>query len=266
VQVEPIRIQLVRPGDNIVNILLSASSNLSPPMKDDDVMVVASKVLATAEGRIRDLAKIRPSRKGVALARRYGMEPAHVQTVLDEADVVLGGIHKTLITLKDNVLIANGGVDKSNAPRNHVILWPSNPDLWALKIRRAFKARLGVDIGVIVADSRVHPLRIGTIGCAIGVSGLDPVREYRGIIDLFGKPLLISRLAVADDLASTAHVLMGEAAERIGAVIIKDAPIVRSETKSIKDTLIEPEDCLFMGSIFQYPAKLAHLRRTARRN
>ena len=235
-------------------------------MKDDDVMVVASKVLATAEGRIRDLAKIRPSRKGVALARRYGMEPAHVQTVLDEADVVLGGIHKTLITLKDNVLIANGGVDKSNAPRNHVILWPSNPDLWALKIRRAFKTRLGVDIGVIVADSRVHPLRIGTIGCAIGVSGLDPVREYRGIIDLFGKPLLISRLAVADDLASTAHVLMGEAAERIGAVIIKDAPIVRSETKSIKDTLIEPEDCLFMGSIFQYPAKLAHLRRTARRN
>ncbi len=265
-QVEPIRIQLVRPGDDVVKILLTASSNLTTPVNDDDVLVVASKILATAEGRIRDLAKIRPRRKAVALAKKYGMEPAHVQAVLDEADAVLGGIHKTLITVKDDVLIANGGVDKSNAPRNHVILWPSNPDKWALKIRRAFKSRLGVDVSVIVADSRVHPLRIGTIGCAIGVSGLDPVREYRGTIDLFGKPLLISRLAVADDLSSTAHLLMGEAAERVGAVIIRGAPIVRSETKNIRDTVIEPEDCLFMGSIFRYPAKLSRFHRTASQN
>lgn len=262
-QVEPIKIQLIRPGDDIVKVLLNAFSKLSPRMKDDDVIVVASKVLATAEGRIRDLAEIRPSRRALVLARKYGMEPAHVQAVLDEADAVLGGIHKTLITVKADVLIANGGVDKSNAPSNHVILWPSNPDEWALKIRRAFKTQVGVNIGVIVADSRVHPLRIGTIGCAIGVSGLDPIREYRGIIDLFGKPLLISRLAVADDLASTAHLLMGEAAEKIGAVLIRDAPIVRSETKNIKDTVIEPMDCLFMGSIFRYPAKLSRFRRTA---
>ena len=265
-QVEPIRLKLVRPGDDVVKILLNATSNLSPAMKDNDVIVVASKILATAEGRTLDLAEIRPSRKARELAKKYGMEPAHLQTILDEADAVLGGIHKTLITIKDDVLIANGGVDKSNAPSNHVILWPSNPDKWALKIRRAFKIRLGVDVGVIVADSRVHPLRIGTIGCAIGVSGLDPIREYRGVIDLFGKPLVISRLAVADDLASTAHLLMGEASERIGAVVIRGAPIVRSETKSIKDTVIEPRDCLFMGSIFRYPAKLSHSRRTTRQN
>ncbi len=265
-QVEPIRIQLIRPGDDVVKMLVDASSSLKPSIEDDDVMVVASKILATAEGRTRDLAKVQPTRRAAALARKYGMDPAHVQTILDEADAVLGGIHKTLITIKDDVLIANGGVDKSNAPGNHVILWPSDPDHWALQIRRAFKSQLGVDIGVIVADSRVHPLRIGTIGCAIGVSGLDPIREYRGVIDLFGKPLLISRLAVADDLASTAHLLMGEAAERIGAVIITDAPIVRSETKNIKDTVIEPENCLFMGSIFRYPAKLSYFPRTANRS
>lgn len=257
-QVEPKRLPLIHPGDDVVKLLLETFSKGHPSMKDGDVIVVASKILATAEGRERDLTTIQPSRRAIQLAEKYGMEPAHVQVVLDEADMVLGGIHKTLITLKDDVLIANGGVDKSNAPANHVILWPSNPDMWALKIRGAVQARFGVDVGVIVADSRVHPLRIGTIGCAIGVSGIDPIREYRGVIDLFGKPLLISRLAVADDLASSAHLLMGEAAERIGAVIIRDAPVAKSESKNSKDTVIKPSDCLFMGSIFRYPAKLHH--------
>ncbi len=255
-QVEPIQLPLIRPGDDVIEVLMKALSGTQPAVKEGDVLVVASKILATAERRVRDLGTIQPSRRALALAKKYGMEPAHVQTILDEADVVLGGIHKTLITLKDSVLIANGGVDKSNAPPNHVILWPSNPDKWALKIRGAIRARFAVHVGVIIADSRVHPLRIGTIGCAIGVSGLDPVREYRGVIDLFGKALLISRLAVADDLASAAHLLMGEAAERIGVVIIRDAPVVRSESKNSQDTIIRPEDCLFMGSIFRYPAKL----------
>ncbi len=257
-QVEPMQLPLIHPGDDVIGLLLKTFSKAQPKMADGDVIVVASKILATAEGRTRDLAVIQPGRRALALAKKYGMEPAHVQVVLDEADVVLGGIYKTLITLKDDVLIANGGADKSNAPMNHVILWPSNPDKWALKIRGAVKARFGANVGVIVADSRVHPLRIGTIGCAIGVSGLDPIREYRGVIDLFGKPLLISRLAVADDLASTAHLLMGEAAERIGVVIIRDAPVVKSESKNSKDTVIKPRDCLFMGSIFRYPAKLHH--------
>lgn len=257
-QVEPIQIPLIHPGDDVVELLMNVLSKAKPSMADGDVIVVASKILATAERRERNLDEIQPSRRALALAKKHGMEPAHVQAVLDEADVVLGGIHKTLITLKDDVLIANGGVDKSNAPTNHVILWPSNPDKWALKIRGAVKARFGANLGVIVVDSRVHPLRIGTIGCAIGVSGLDPIREYRGVIDLFGKPLLISRLAVADDLASAAHLLMGEAAERIGVVIIRDAPVVKSENKNSKDTAIKPEDCLFMGSIFRYPAKLHH--------
>jgi coenzyme F420-0:L-glutamate ligase len=257
-QVEPLQLPLVHPRDDVVKLIMNALSKAQPTIASRDVIVVASKILATAEGRERNLATIQPSRRALALAKKHGMEPAHVQVVLDEANVVLGGIHKTLITLKDDVLIANGGVDKSNAPPNHVILWPSNPDKWALTIRRAVKARFGVDVGVIVADSRVHPLRIGTIGCAIGVSGFDPIREYRGVIDLFGKPLLISRLAVADDLASAAHVLMGEAAERIGVVLIREAPIAESENKNIKDTVIKPEDCLFMGSIFRYPAKLRH--------
>ncbi len=255
-ELEPVQLPLVRSRDDVIKLLLAALGHLHSGLKDEDVVVIASKVLATAEGRVVNLGKVRLKPKARNLAKRYDMDPAHVQVILDESDKVLGGIHKTLITIKDNILIANGGVDKSNAPSNHVILWPSDPDRWASKIRSAVGARFNADVAVIVADSRVHPMRIGTIGCAIGISGLDPIREYRGVIDLYGKPLLISRLAVADDLASAAHVMMGEAAERIAAVVIRRAPIVRSEEKNSGDMVINPEDCLFMGSIFRFPAKL----------
>lgn len=259
-EAEAIHLPLFRQGDDATKILLAALKDLHPPLKDGDVLVIASKILASAEGRAVDLTEVKPGRRATKLASKYKMDPAHVQVILDESDSVLGGIHKTLITLKNDVLIANGGVDKSNAPANHVILWPSDPDHWAAKIRQNIRSQLKVKVAVIVADSRVHPLRIGTIGCAIGLSGLDPIREYRGVIDLFGKPLLISRLAVADDLASTAHVLMGEAAEQLGLVVIRNAPIVRSEEKNSKDMVIQPEECLFMGSIFRYPSKLRKMR------
>ncbi len=259
-EAEAIHLPLVRPGDSATKILLAALKDLHPPLKNGDVLVIASKILATAEGRIVNLAEVKATRRAAKLASKYGMNPAHVQVILDESDTVLGGIHKTLITLKDDVLIANGGVDKSNAPANHVIVWPSNSDRWAAKIRQNVDSQLKAKVAVIVADSRVHPLRIGTIGCAIGLSGLDPIREYRGVNDLFGKPLLISRLAVADDLASTAHVLMGEAAEQLGLVVIRNAPIVCSEEKNSRDMVIQPEECLFMGSIFRYPFKLRKMQ------
>jgi coenzyme F420-0:L-glutamate ligase len=252
---------MVRNGDDITQIIIDSLGSLRSPLRRGDVVVVASKVLAVAEGRVVDLKKAHPTRKALKLSQKYDMDPSHVQVILDESDSVLGGIDKTLITLKDDVLIANGGVDKSNAPDGHVIIWPSNPDAWALKIRRAIRNQIKTEIGVIVADSRVHPLRIGTIGCAIGISGIDPLREYRGVIDLYGKPLLISRLAVADDLASAAHVLMGEAAERVGLVVIRDPPVMLSEEKNSKDLVIEPENCLFMGSIFKYPKKLVRSKR-----
>ncbi len=255
-EVEPIQVPLIHPGDDVIDLMLEALKNARRPLRGGDLLVVASKILATAEGRVVDLSTLHPTGKARKLATRYGMEPAHVQAILDESDGILGGIHKTLITLKRDVLIANGGVDKSNAPPNHVVLWPSDPDAWASRIRSAVRDRFRVEVGVIVADSRVHPLRIGTIGCAIGVAGFDPIKEYRGVIDLYGKPLLISRLAVADDIASAAHLLMGEAAERIGVAVVRDAPFVESETKSSADMVIAPRDCLFMGSIFRYPKKL----------
>lgn len=258
-QVHSLEMPLVKPHDDIENLVIGCLTDAGVRVEDHDVIVVASKVIATAENRIVNLKAVEPSQRAAKLALKYGMDPAHVEVIIRESDWVLGGIHKTLITLKNGVLIANGGVDKSNAPSDHVILWPSDPDRWAVTLHDAIKRKLNASTGIVVADSRVHPLRIGTIGCAIGVAGFDPIREYRGVIDLFAKPLLISRLAVADDLASAAHVLMGEAAERKGMVLIKGAPIEDSSQKSSKDMLIPPDQCLFMGSIFKYPRELSRL-------
>jgi len=182
-----------------------------------------------------------------------------VEVVLREAEKVYGGIPGALLTLKNNVLIPNAGVDHKNAPRGYAVLWPEKPHESAEKIRNEIFKKTGKYVGVLIIDSRVTPLRMGTTGVAIGMAGFDPIRDCRADKDLYGNPLLITKHALADDLASAAHLIMGEVNELIPAVLARNVPADFSEEINLDSAIISAKECLFMSCIAQNRVFLANV-------
>lgn len=245
----PVKTPLVKKEDNIIDIFLGAVQEEGLRIEEGDVVAFADKIVAISEGRLVNFDGVRPSERAKALAERYVLEPAFVELIIREADEVLGGVPRALLTLKNDVIIANAGMDHKNAPENSATMWPSNPDEAAAELRREIEARTGKRVGVILVDSHVVPMRMGTLGFALGVAGFRPVRDCRGMRDLYGKPLLITRINLADDLASAAHFLMGETTERVPIVIIRDSNIEITEDYDPREVVIPKEECLFMKNL-----------------
>jgi coenzyme F420-0:L-glutamate ligase len=213
---------LVKPGDDFTWLLIKAAEQ-AEGFKDGDVLVVSSKVVATAEGRLVELSKVKPSKRAESLAKQSGLPVEFVEVVLQEADEVLDSVEGAILTVKAGLLCANAGADQSNAPPGFVVLMPENSDSSAEKLRRAILERVGAKVGVVIADSSVKPLRLGTVGQAVGVAGLEPVVDCRGQPDLHGRTLRITFRAIADQLATAAQILMGEGSERVPAVVVRDS-------------------------------------------
>jgi coenzyme F420-0:L-glutamate ligase len=238
---------LITPGADIASMILRASEQVGG-LRDRDIVVISSSALATAQGRVKKLASVRPSPRAKQLAKRSDLEPEFVEIVLREADKVLGVAKGAIATLKDGMLCANAGVDHTNAPLGSVTLMPEKPDQAAEEILRALKKRVEGRLGVIIADSHVQPLRLGTVGQAIGVAGMEPAIDCRGKRDLYGRRLRITFRGIADQLASAAQVEMGEADERVPAVVIRWAKVEFTDQPrtSVK---IQPNKCLFFAAL-----------------
>ena len=179
---------------------------------------------------------------------------------MQEADEIYEGVDGAILTLKNGVLTANAGIDNKNALPGEAVLWPVNVKRSAKNIQSEISSLSGKNVGILIVDSGLRPLRLGTIGLALAVAGFESIMDLIGKKDVFGKPIKITRHAVADDLASAAHSIMGEAAERTPIVLIRDAPIVI--TKKIydsKDMRIPPQKCIFMTNI-----KSAHKEKNAK--
>ncbi|MFX1486280.1 MAG: coenzyme F420-0:L-glutamate ligase [Promethearchaeota archaeon] len=244
----PIRTRVIKPDDDIVEILLDVLNHDGIELEDKDILVIAETALGTAQGRLVKLDEIKPSKHAKELAAKYQLESEIAELIIREADTILGGIPHVLLTIKSKVFMANAGIDKSNAPLGYVSLLPKDPTRDANEIKNNIFQRTGKQIGVIIADSRTQPLRLGTVGLCIGVSGIVPVSDERGHPDIFGRPLQITRRAVADNLASAAEVLMGEADERVPAVLIKNAPVEFTEELTPSDLMYIPlDECMYMA-------------------
>jgi coenzyme F420-0:L-glutamate ligase len=207
------------------------------------MLAVASKIVSTSEDRIVRLQEVKVNTAARSLARRYGIEERLCTIVAAESDNILGGVKGFLLTLKNYILTANAGVDVKNAPPETAILWPKNPDRSAEKLRRSLERHYHSKFGVEIVDSRVTPLRLGTTGLAIGLSGFFPIRDERKNLDLYGRTIRVTQTNVADDLAAAAHLLMGEAAGRIGAVVIRNADLKAGKGHS-HDAVITKRRCL----------------------
>ena len=213
-----------------------------------DVVAVASKLVSTCEGRVIRLEKVKITPAAKRLAKRYEIDERLTAIVMNESDHIFGGVKGFLLTLKTGILAANAGVDVKNAPLNTAILWPKNPDLSAKRLRKNMERYYHTRLGVEVVDSRVTPLRLGTVGLAIGLSGFSPVRDERSKLDLYGRSIRVTQTNVADDLAASVHLLMGEATDRVGAVIVRNSGVIIDGSDS-RGTKIDVNRCLVGSSL-----------------
>jgi coenzyme F420-0:L-glutamate ligase/coenzyme F420-1:gamma-L-glutamate ligase len=238
---------LVKPGDDLPELISDAAKQVDG-LQDGDVIVVSSKVVATAQGRVRDLTKVRPSARARRIASKSGQSPEFVELVLREAGQVLSMSKGVVLTIKNGLICANAGADMSNAPPDHAVLMPAKPDQAAEEIRQALTEKSSTKIGVIVADSNVKPLRLGTIGQAIGVAGIEPVVDCRGQPDLYGRPLQITFRAIADQLATAAQVVMGEGDECVPVVVVRDVKVELVE-KPKHSPKISSKKCIYFSGL-----------------
>lgn len=246
-----IKSHILKPRFDLIESLSTVLAKNRKGLAEKDILVISSKILAIAQGRILDLKSIRVSKQAKVLRiTRYGRgkeDPRITEIVLREADAVFPG--SMLLTLKDSVLIPLAGIDLSNAEKGKAILWPENPWQTARIVWKKLKKRFHLKkIGVVISDSHCQPLRWGVTGLALAWAGFLGIEDARGQKDIYGKPLRVTKKAVADNLASAALVLMGEGGEKIPFVLIRNAPVkFTNRTQSKKEIFIKPKDCLFNG-------------------
>ncbi len=228
---------LITKGDNIAKLICNAAKKQNTPIQERDVIVITHVAVSKAEGNVVNLDEVSPSKRAKEIAQQTNKEPELVEVILRETkEIVRMGPNSLITETKNGIVCANAGVDRSNVEgKRNVALLPKNSDASAQKIRQEIKRQTGCDVAVIVSDTHGRPLRIGEINVAIGVAGIKPIRDRRGEKDLFGYVLRIKKTAVADELASAAELVVGQANEGIPVAIIRGYNYQTAESASAKE-------------------------------
>ena len=240
-------IPLIRRGDHLADILLNSIKAASLELQDNDILVLAQKIVSKAEGRMVNLATVTPSAHAIELAPQVDKDARLLELILQESNEVLR-VRKGVIVVEHKLgfVCANAGIDHSNVMgegdtnEEYVLLLPEDPDASAAKLREEIEQITGKTIGVMIIDSHGRAWRHGTVGICIGVSGLPSLIDERGWKDLFGYTLKATIVAVADELAAAASLVMGQAAEGTPAVLVRGYPYPLGEG-SLKE-LIRPKE------------------------
>jgi coenzyme F420-0:L-glutamate ligase/coenzyme F420-1:gamma-L-glutamate ligase len=219
-------IPAIEPGDDLAAILADAMRAADLEPRDGDVLVVTHKIVSKAEDRYRSPARVKPSARAREISRATGKDAALVELILSESREVLRYRPELIITEhRSGVVMANAGVDHSNVPGNdgddRVLLLPVDADASSAVLREALGARFGVALAVIISDSVGRAWRNGVVGLAIGAAGLPALQDLRGRVDREGRALNVTQVGLADEIASAAQLLMGEADEGRPAVLVR---------------------------------------------
>ena len=217
---------LIKAGDDLVELIASSLKRNAVEPQAQDVLVVAQKIVSKAEGRVVDLATIKPSARAIALAADVAKDPRLVEIILSESVRVVRARRGVLIVEhRLGFIMANAGVDQSNVGpadgAQRALLLPENPDRSAAALRIGLAAVTGIDLAVVINDSFGRPWRQGTAGVAIGAAGLPVLIDLRGRPDLFGRTLEVSVIGFADEIAAAASLVMGQADEASPVVLIR---------------------------------------------
>jgi coenzyme F420-0:L-glutamate ligase/coenzyme F420-1:gamma-L-glutamate ligase len=217
-------IPLVEPGDDLATILIAAIEASGHHPRNRDVLVVAQKVVSKSEGRYRRLDEVIPSPHAQEIARQSHKNPRLIEVILSESAEVIRCKRDVVITEhRLGFVMANAGVDQSNVDHERgerVLLLPADPDGSCAALKRRLDAHFGVAFGVIINDSFGRAWRNGVVGVALGAAGLPSLVDMVGEPDLFGRKLRVTEIALADEIAAAASLVMGQAAERQPAVLV----------------------------------------------
>lgn len=243
---------LVRPGDKLASLILETVGRLRVGVKNGDVFVIGQKAVSKSEGQLVDTNDVKPSPRAVELGRRTGRNPSFVELVLRDTSRVLRADRSALIVrTKHGWTCLNAGVDKSNVkgPSTFALL-PKEPDASARRLRSAIKRKTGKMVGVIITDTHSRPFRLGQVEETIGIAGISPFVDYRGSTDLFGYELRFKNVAVADELAGAAELVMGQGREATPAAIVRGLGRVRFREQARSSSLVvSKREDLFRGTL-----------------
>lgn len=237
-------LSLINPGDDLGVLLIAALRRTHIVPQDKDILVVAQKVVSKAEGRLVDLKAVVPSARAIAIAKEVNKDARLVEIILSESNQIVRQRRDVLIVVhRLGFIMANAGVDQSNVAGeddDRALLLPNDPDASTTALKTHLDREFGIDFGVIINDSFGRPWRFGVVGVALGAAGLPAVRNMIGIPDLFGRKMRVTEVAVADEIASAASLLMGQGAEGQPAVHLRglqwDGPVMPAST------LLRPKD------------------------
>jgi coenzyme F420-0:L-glutamate ligase/coenzyme F420-1:gamma-L-glutamate ligase len=217
-------------------------------LKNHDVVVVTQKIISKSEGRILDLSNVKPSKRALELANQTKKNPRIVELILKESRNLIRYSENLIITeTRHGFICANSGIDQSNvgSPEDgFVSLLPVDPDLSAKRIRNAIGKTFGMNIAVVVSDTFGRPFRLGQTNVAIGVSGIDSIKSYIGRTDMYGNMLRITEIAIADELASAAELVMGKT-EKVPIAVIRGYDFSSTETGSAQSLVRDSVHDLF---------------------
>ena len=217
VEVIPICIRdEIKTSDNLARMITS-----SVDLLDDDVLVLAQKIVSKQEGRIVNLSSVSPTPLARGIASQYKKDPRIVHLVLSESSRIVrmrDGI--IIVETRSGIICANAGVDESNVRQGYATLLPEDPDASAQSLQSEVAQQSSRRVAVIISDTLGRPLRMGQVDCAIGVAGLAPILDYAGKVDSFGRQLRVTAIAIADEIAAAAELVMGKS-RRCPAAIVR---------------------------------------------
>ena len=242
IQIIPVKIKEdIQPSDDIVALILSSSKS---SIDDGDVIVISQKIISKKEGRVVNLNSIIPSELSVGISSAYEKDPRLVEAILSESKRIVRMEHGVIIVeTNHNFICANAGIDESNVEKGFATLLPVDPDKSAKKIRDAVLQITGKNTAVIISDTFGRPFRLGQTDHAIGIAGIESIKNYEGKPDTFGKIMRVSAIAIVDELCAAAELVMGKT-EKSPAAIIKNYSF-ESKNDSISSIIRDEDEDLF---------------------
>lgn len=235
----------IRAGDSVGDLICDTCARRQISLQDNDVLVVAQKIISKAEGRVRSVDGVTPSARAFELGRKLSKDPELVEIILGESRrIVRSGGRALIVETHHGFVCANAGVDQSNVGLKQVTLLPQDADRSARQLRSAIHQRTGKRLGVIISDSFGRPWRLGTVDVAIGVAGMAPIKDERGMRDRYGYELKAAVSAVADELAAAAELVMGKR-DHVPVVLVRGYDVQTKEDGSARELLRSDAEDLF---------------------
>jgi coenzyme F420-0:L-glutamate ligase/coenzyme F420-1:gamma-L-glutamate ligase len=246
IQITSIRVSNdIRLYNDLNSMILAAISHSQIEIQNDDILVVTHKIVSKAEGRVIDLASIKPSTKAIRMAEEHDKDPRVMELILNESTQILRAKDGIIISeTKHGFVCANAGVDQSNVEGDTAVLLPVAPDESASRLQEAVKKKVGKEIAVVITDTFGRTFRNGQTNVAIGIAGINPIKSYIGTYDMYGRKLRVTEIAVADEIASAAELVMGKA-EGTPVAIVRGYNFERASRSSVKSLLRAKERDLF---------------------